>query len=170
VTTAPESIDEILTMAAGNAKEAVGDEAAAAIDRLSTAARDDPQPRVAVDGRMLPHDWIAAPDGLVKTDALDHHADDFWPGCRDIAWDVAGTIVEFELDRDATPYFVTAYARKSGDRAIGRRLPFYLASYTAYRHAYAALAVDTLGDTADGRGFRVLRQRYRHSLAAQLRR
>jgi hypothetical protein len=170
VTTERESIDDILTMAVGNAHEALGDEAAAAIGRLSAAARDDPQPRVAVDGRMLPHDWIAAPDGLVKTDALDHHADDFWPGCRDIAWDVAGTIAEFELDDDAATYFVTAYARKSGDGAIARRLPFYLAAYTAYRQAYAALAADTLGDTADGRAFTALGQRYRRSLVGRLRR
>jgi hypothetical protein len=170
VTTEPESIDQLLTMAVGNAQEAVGDDAARAIDRLAAAARDDPQPRVAVDGRMLPHDWIAAADGLVKTDALDHHADDFWPGCRDIAWDVAGTIAEFELDGDAATCFVTAYARKSGDGAIARRLPFYLAAYTAYRQAYAALAAETLGDTAEGRAFTLLRQRYCRSLAGRLRR
>ena len=44
---------------------------------------------VALDGRMLPHEWLETPAGYVKTDALDHHDDHFFPGPQDIAWDVA---------------------------------------------------------------------------------
>jgi hypothetical protein len=167
-TNEPESLDELLEMAVTNASEGLGPWAGAPIERLAVAARDAGAPRVAVDGRMLPHEWIASDTRLFKVDALDHHDDDFWPGCRDIAWDVAGTIVEFELTGQARAYFVDAYQRKSGDRNIWRRLPFHEVAYLAYRQAYAALAADTLGDSADGKAFMTLRHRYRRSLGGRL--
>ncbi len=52
---------------------------------------------MAIDGRMLPHEWVTDGGRLMKVDALDHPADDFLPGCRDIAWDVAGACVELGL-------------------------------------------------------------------------
>ena len=54
---------------------------------------------VAGDGRMLPHEWIETRSGYVKTDALDHHDDHFFPGCQDIAWDIAGASVEWSFPR-----------------------------------------------------------------------
>jgi hypothetical protein len=122
--------------------------------------------RVAVDGRMLPHEWIATGDELVKVDALDHHADDFWPGCRDIAWDVAGTIVEFALDSPAAEALMNRYRQLSGDSAISERLPFYKAGYLAYRLGYVTLAAETLGATPDGDAFRSRQAYYRRSLEA----
>ncbi|MCU1383603.1 MAG: hypothetical protein JWL71_2300 [Acidobacteria bacterium] len=166
----PESVDEVLNMAIINASEGLGAWTAAPLARLAAAAEQFAEARVAVDGRMLPHEWIAAGDRFVKTDALDHHDDDFWPGCRDIAWDVAGTIAEFDLAPDAAAYFVTAYTRHAGDHTIAQRLPFFEAAYLAYRQAYAAFAGDTLGDSVDGRAFNALRQRYRRSLDERLRR
>ena len=166
--TEAESIDDVQAMAVTNASQGLGSWTVGAIERLSTAARQFEEPRAAVDGRMLPHEWIAADERLVKMDALDHHDDDFWPGCRDIAWDVAGTIVEFDFSQQAASYFVNAYERESGDRTIGRRLPFYQCAYLCYRQGYAALAADTLGDSTEGRAFTALRQRYRRSLDAQL--
>src|SRR5512144_382499 len=52
---------------------------------------------IGVDGRMFPHEWLETPSGYLKTDGVDHHRDHFWPGCVDIAWDVAGVITEFGL-------------------------------------------------------------------------
>jgi hypothetical protein len=163
-----DSVDEIHEMATVNASEGVGPWTTAPIDGLAADAREFSEPRVAVDGRMLPHEWIASGDRLVKTDALDHHDDDFWPGCRDIAWDVAGASVECELGPDASRYLVAAYERKSGDRTIAERLPFYETAYLAYRLAYTTLAAETLGESADGRAFTRLRQRYRRSLDGRL--
>ena len=155
-------------MAVTNASQSLGSWAVGPIERLAASARQFEEPRVAVDGRMLPHEWIANGERLMKTDALDHHDDDFWPGCRDIGWDVAGAIVEFDLSSQASSYFVNAYERESGDRTIARRLPFYRCAYLCYRQAYATLAADTLGDSREGRAFTALRQRYRRSLAGQL--
>ena len=94
-TGANESVDEVLAMAAANSADVPDHEHA--LEQWAADARSCSGPRIAVDGRMLPHDWIVAEGQLMKVDALDHHDDDFWPGCRDIAWDVAGAIVEFEL-------------------------------------------------------------------------
>jgi hypothetical protein len=118
---------------------------------------------VAVDGRMLPHEWINTNTGWIKTDGLDHHDDHFFPGCQDIAWDVAGAGVEFGFD----PCLLSVrVARLTGDRTLTARLPFYRTAYLAWRIGYSTLAAETLGETTDGRRFRVLTQRYRRLLDA----
>jgi hypothetical protein len=108
---------------------------------------------VAVDGRMLPHEWIATAGGFLKTDALDHHDDHFFPGCQDIAWDMAGAEVEFGLP--------------AGVFGKNPRLPFYRIAYCAWRLGYARLAEQALGDEPDGVRFRQLAERYQ-SLVRQL--
>jgi hypothetical protein len=163
-----ECIDAVHEMAMTNAVEMLGNGAARTIDCLAHAARPFDMPRVAVDGRMLMHEWIVTERGLVKVDALDHHDDDFWPGCRDIAWDIAGCIVELELNQPAARYLVGRYRLASHDDSIELRLPFFHAAYLAYRGGYATLAADTLGASADGRAFSRLQERYRRSLASRL--
>ena len=56
---------------------------------------------VHVDARLHRWEWLATPDGLLKTDAMDHSEAHDLVGCQDIAWDVAGATVEFELTSDA---------------------------------------------------------------------
>ena len=119
---------------------------------------------------MLPHDWLADEGRLVKTDALDHHADDFLPGCRDIAWDLAGAIVEMHLHGGASAALVEHYRRSSGDSSIDRRLAFYVPAYACYRLGYATLAAESLKATADGVRFARLTRRYRRSLEESARR
>src|SRR5436305_12375157 len=126
-------------MTSTNAVEALGSRRAAVIDNLARGVPRASGPAVAIDGRLLPHEWIADGDRLLKVDALDHHADDFFPGCRDIAWDVAGAIVEFDMATAAEAALVAGYARAARDRTIARRLPFYRAAYLAYRLGYVTL-------------------------------
>jgi hypothetical protein len=159
-------VDDLAEMMSENLGEAVGDEALPLVDALAADAKYFDEPQVAVDGRMLPYEWIADHHGrLMKTDAFDHHADDFLPASRDVAWDVAGTIAEFDLDPHGTSYLITAYASRSKDRTIARRISFYHAAYLAYRLGYVTMAAETLGDTPDGRRFTAIRTRYRRSLA-----
>jgi hypothetical protein len=101
---------------------------------------------VAVDGRMLPHEWIETARGFVKTDALDHHNDHFFPGCQDIAWDIAAAEIEFGLSE--------------GTLGDNPRVPFYRIAYCAYRLGYSRMAQQMLGDDADGERFRQLGDRY----------
>src|SRR5829696_7734068 len=99
-------------------------------------------------------------------DALDHHDDHFFPGCQDIAWDVAGAGVELALEPAERVQLMQRYRRLSRDRTIDARLPCYTAAYLAFRCGYTALAAETLAGTPDGSRHSLLTQRY----AVQLRR
>jgi hypothetical protein len=159
--------DDLAVMLRQNAVEGLGAECRAAVEQLIEGRGAAEHPKVAVDGRMLPHEWIVTPDSrLLKVDALDHHADDFFPGCRDIAWDVAGAGVELQLSIEARHRLVARYVQLTGDRSIRERLPFFTGAYLAYRLGYATLAAESLGETPDGKRFTGLQERYRRSLAA----
>jgi hypothetical protein len=121
-------------------------------------------PAVAVDGRMLPHEWLRTPHGILKTDAVDHHDDHFFPGPQDIAWDVAGFVSEFGLAEKAARGFTGEVAALSGDRSLRARLPFYRIAYLAYRVGYASMAARTLGPSRDGTRMAALVRRYRQQL------
>ena len=97
---------------------------------------------VIVDGRMQPHEWIAGA-WLLKTDAAGHGDDHFFPGPTDIAWDLAGVIVEWRLDADAAEYFLQHYAALSGDDARVRLEPYRLA-YTLFRMGYCKMAGEAM--------------------------
>jgi hypothetical protein len=142
-----------------------------AVDELGAAAARFAEPRVAIDGRLLPHEWIRSESAAtppVKVDATDHHVDDFFPGCRDSAWDVAGAVEEFELDASSAQAFVDRYRSTSGDRTIAHRLPFYRAAYLAYRMGYATLASESVRDETERERFTRAAARYRRSLVARL--
>lgn len=90
---------------------------------------------VVADGRMMPHEWINAGDGrMVKTDGASHGDDHLFPGPTDIAWDLAGVIAEWDLDRSRQEFFLSEYRRRSGDDAVSR-LPAYLLAYSVFRMA-----------------------------------
>jgi hypothetical protein len=120
------------------------------VEREWDRALIDDAPLVAIDGRMLPQEWIATSRGWLKTDALDHHDDHFFPGCQDIAWDYAATVAEFGV----LPQFLTQ------DEMLLRRVPFYKAAYCAFRLGYCRMAEQALGDTPDGVRFRRESGRY----------
>jgi hypothetical protein len=157
----PDAIDELRTMIDSNTTAAgvIVD-----IDKEADALVRAPAERVGVDGRMLAHEWIETSSGFLKVDALDHHDDDFFPGCRDIAWDVAGACVEWNLDGPATESLVERYCRLSGDTCIVRRLPFYEAAYAAYRLGYAQLARASVADGAEAMRFARLENHYANRL------
>jgi hypothetical protein len=125
---------------------------------------------VAVDGRMRAHEWIRCQDGYLKTDAFDHHDDHFFPGCQDIAWDLAGAVWELQLTPGARQWLVEHYRRLSGDTAIAARLPLFSLCYLAFRLGYARLAVEVLGPAPDAVRFSRAADRYarllRHELTA----
>ena len=93
---------------------------------------------VVADGRMMPHEWIAADGQLMKTDGASHGDDHLFPGATDIAWDLAGAIAEWNLGREQRDFFLAEYRRRSGDDAASR-LPFYLLAYSVFRMAYCRM-------------------------------
>jgi hypothetical protein len=123
---------------------------------------------VALDGRMLAHEWVATRQGYLKVDAMDHHDDHFFPGCQDIAWDVASAAIELGLSRPGRAYLVHRYRSLSGDRTITSRLHVYAAAYLAFRLGYTDLATVALGESEDGKRFAQERQRYRELLCREL--
>lgn len=113
-------------------------------------------PEVLLDARMFPHEWA----GQIKTDALDHHDDHFHPGPQDIAWDLAGTIIEFGFSPEEESYFLNCYARAAADPCAATRLPFYKVAYLAFRIGYCDLAMKGLGDSKDAERFGREHRRY----------
>src|SRR5215472_18365423 len=91
---------------------------------------------VIADGRMQPHEWLLTRDGqMFKTDSGSHGDDHFFPGPVDIAWDLAGAIVEWRMDSIAMKSFLEMYRRASGDDAE-KRIADYITAYTVFRCAY----------------------------------
>ena len=123
---------------------------------------------VALDGRMLPHEWIRTPQGYLKTDAVHHHDDHFLPGCQDIAWDLAGTCLEFSLEPDDRQRLIERYRALSGDSTILARLPLHAITYLAFRLGYTTLAASCLGQSLDGKRFSEAALRYGELLRSEL--
>ncbi|MCL4492085.1 MAG: hypothetical protein M1510_09325 [Nitrospirae bacterium] len=122
----------------------------------------------AIDGRMMPHEWFRTGYGYVKMDGVDHHADQFFPGCQDIAWDIAGVLIEFSLDRKGQEYLVSRYGSSGNGSGVHERLPFYVVAYLAYRLGYTTFAADELGSSPDGVKFRALVDRYTSLLKQEI--
>ncbi len=122
---------EIEKMLRWNWQLEFGEELADAESRLCSV-------RVVIcDGRMMPHEWLRTSDGkLLKLDAGSHGDNHFFPGPCDIAWDVAGAIVEWELQGEMRERFVGEYEARSGD-AINERLAPYLLAYTTFRMGWS---------------------------------
>lgn len=99
------------------------------------------QPVIA-DARMQPHEWILTKAGLMlKTDSGTHGNDHFFPGPADIAWDLAGAIVEWSMPVAAQEFLIATYRRASGDDPRGR-LSDYIIAYAAFRCAYCTMAAN----------------------------
>ncbi len=104
---------------------------------------------IIADGRMQPHEWIRGTDGRVmKVDASRHGDDHFFPGPTDIAWDLAGTIVEWDLSGEAKAYFIENYRRRTRDDPSAR-LPQFVLAYSVFRMAYCKMAMTATQDDAD---------------------
>lgn len=122
---------------------------------------------VFADGRLLPHEWIRARDGvLMKVDATDHGDDHLLPGPCDTAWDLAGTAVEWQLSAREAEHFFERYSALAGDDVKARIRP-YLLAYAAFRVAYVQIAALTALPAERTRLARE-RQRYLSALRLQL--
>jgi hypothetical protein len=95
---------------------------------------------VCTDSRMAAHEWLRLPSGqLLKADALDHHQSHDLIGCQDIAWDVAGAILELDLPSNEAGQLAAAL---DCDPAL---LAFYQVAYAAFRIGAHRLSASTLG-------------------------
>ena len=101
---------------------------------------------VIADARMMPHEWLRAPSGLLlKTDAASHGNDHFYPGPTDIAWDLAGAIVEWRMSPAAAAEFLAHYRAQTGDD-VSARISQYTAAYLAFRIGFLDMASQSADD------------------------
>ena len=99
---------------------------------------------VIADGRMQPHEWLRTAEGkMLKVDCGSHGDDHFFPGPTDIAWDLAGAIVEWRMSCAQARFFLEAYRRASRDDA-SRRVDDFVVAYTLHRRAYCLMAANAL--------------------------
>jgi hypothetical protein len=99
---------------------------------------------VIADGRMQPHEWLSSRDGkLLKTDSGSHGDDHFFPGPTDIAWDLAGAIVEWQMNEQQATAFLDMYRHASGDDASAR-IDGFVKAYAVFRLAYCLMAANAM--------------------------
>jgi len=117
-----------------------------------------------VDSRMQPHKWIASRDGrILKIDACTHGNDHFLPGPADILWDLAGAIVEWDMDRHAEQSFIGKYYDLIGAKK-DLRLPFFVLAYTVFRMSYCKMAMAATAHVDERFRLRGAYQSYRQRL------
>lgn len=147
------SVEELLKMARRNISVEFGDDAASLRRWKGRAGELERRiVRVRTDNKMDRHEWLRTVSGrLIKTDALDHHQAHDLVGCQDAAWDVAGAIIEFDLDQIERACFVDLVAQESGRRIDRDLLDFYALAYCAFRLGQARLGATMVADPAERR-------------------
>ncbi|HEX6879593.1 MAG TPA: hypothetical protein VF135_04445, partial [Terriglobales bacterium] len=120
---------------------------------------------VIADGRMQAHEWELTQDGrLLKHDGLSHGDDHFFPGPCDIAWDLAGAIIEWDMDERQQAEFLRRYHDLTGD-CPETRLPDYLITYAVFRMAWSKMAAEASWGSFDEALLRRDYQKYRAKAA-----
>jgi hypothetical protein len=127
-----------------------------------------PSHLVVVDGRMQPHEWLRTGDGLLlKTDASTHGDDHFFPGPTDIAWDLAGVAVEWNLHPNALEFLLARFTRLTGND-LRPTLPAFTLAYSVFRLAWCKMAISTVMDSSEQLRLRTAYRRYRNVTVRQL--
>ena len=99
---------------------------------------------VIADGRMQPHEWLVTKEAcLLKADSGSHGDDHFFPGPTDIAWDLAGAIVEWRMNEQQARHFIDLYRCASGDDASAR-IDGFIKAYAIFRSAYCLMAANAM--------------------------
>lgn len=95
---------------------------------------------VITDSRLSPHEWIESVKGnLIKVDASRHGDDHFFPGPADIEWDLAGAVVEWNMEHDAERYLLERFRRSSG--IIPENLAAFRLAYSLFRASYCKMGL-----------------------------
>ncbi|WP_114943932.1 hypothetical protein [Microvirga calopogonii] len=147
------SLDELRHMAVYNAQQALGDDAGAILDLSLPPASglEGKVRRVWSDNRMHAWEWLVSGNRLIKADALDHSAAHDLIGHQDIAWDIAGAVVELELSGPETARLCAAVERESGHPVSHELLAFLLPCYCAFHLGAHLMAAGSLGGGEEAR-------------------
>lgn len=126
---------------------------------------------VIADGRLHPHEWLATSgdNHYYKLDCAQHGDNHFFPGPCDIAWDLAGAAIEWEMSRKAVEELLDIYFSATGDDPRPR-FGNYLLAYAAFQAGYAAMAARSMVGFDSAEESRLARDyhRYRKAMLAAL--
>lgn len=121
------------------------------------------------DSRMMPYQWLLSDDGrCLKLDSAIHGDDHFFPGPCDIAWDLAGIVVEWNLTGPARQFLLDKYQQLSGDDAA-HRMPHYEMAYATFRMAWSGMAAGSVSTGKEAERLFRDYQRYRCWIEARSR-
>ncbi|MFN8466567.1 MAG: hypothetical protein U0X20_13500 [Caldilineaceae bacterium] len=149
-----------------NTREACGEYAADRARQFGPPA--DAPPAAYGDGHMQPFEWICCANGeLRKVDGAGHASDHTLIGRQPVAWDLAGAVVEWQLDPTATERLLQAFWLAGGAAIDAGTLKFYRAAYLAFRAGQCALAAQ-MHDPYERERLLVAFGAYRQRLAEQL--
>lgn len=160
------SPDRLLKMAAFNAGRLLGDDARQAVEAWYAVLPEVEAFRrpVLTDNRLHAWEWLVLPGGrILKADALDHHQGNDLVGPQDLAWDVAGAIVELELDDAEAEQLAEAVQRRTRARLTPSSLAFHRLAYLAFQAGRCALAAEALSGTDPEETARLRRERHRYA-------
>lgn len=165
------SVENLSAMAARNATLALGEEVARALQRwkphLAHLARWVVPIRT--DNRLHAWEWLVHDGRLLKTDAVDHHAAHDLVGCQDLAWDVAGATIEFDLADDERDRLCMVAEREAGRALAPELVAFCTTCYLAFQLGSWTLAAQALaGDPAEAGRLRAAAARYTQLLRRRL--
>lgn len=163
------NFEEMLNMIHENVCEYLGESWAKMIDnKKQLLASMYSNLAVAVDGHMFLHEWITSKERCFKTDAVTHHADQFFPGCQSILWDIVGFSIESNLDNRRESFFIKRFSELSGFREIGNSLNFYKLAYLSFRMGYSAVISDVMVNSPEGKKAKIQADRYADQLKTSI--
>jgi len=127
-----------------NTREALGEEHAHRARALGHFEIDPAEIGAYGDGRLAPYEWLRTASGqLLKTDAAGHEADHTLVGRQSLIWDIAGAVIEWQLDGAAS----ASLLESMGIRVRPDILRLYLAAYAAFRIGQCTLCGQTTPDS-----------------------
>ncbi len=148
------SLSDLCHMAVLNIREALGSEIADHVERLIGRPHRLTRylRRTDTDNRLHRWEWVRRQDGrLMKTDALDHNASHDLIGCQDVAWDIAGACVEFDLSKAQRLHLAQIVATESGRDAREDVLDVFEACYLGFQIGLWSLAAQSQDIVERGR-------------------
>jgi hypothetical protein len=93
------------------------------------------------DGRVAPQEWIRTGSSeIFKTDIGGHDADHTIVGKQSLLWDIAGVIVEWNLDAHLTATFLESF--QTTEKMDRNALTFFELSYAAFRMGQSFLCAE----------------------------
>lgn len=130
----------LLSMARTNTAEALGEDALARWRGFAEELGPRLKP-IRTDNRMHAWEWLVLPgERVLKADAVDHHAAHDLIGCQDLAWDLAGAVVELSLTEPEWAELAGHVARSGGPVPDPEVLAFHLHCYLAFQLGALTLA------------------------------